>query len=137
MWAPFEGLDVATIDWDLEAVKEMVGRPYSSDVELRWSTTGTDKTVHRGRDGVVTAPKGWVEPFSEYHAEPLDFIELEDCVLVSNRQWGVGGASGVPVEIEVTHVYECRGGQIVRVDEYDTLEEALEVTRARLSAAGA
>jgi hypothetical protein len=34
--------------------------------------------------------------------------------------------SGASVEIEVTAVYEFRGNQIARVDEYDTLEEAVE-----------
>ena len=135
VWAAFEGLDLAAVDWDSEAIKEIVARTYSSDVELRWSTTGPDNLVNRGRDGIIKAFREWVEPFSEYHVEPLEFIELEDCVLVPNRQWGVGKGSGVPVEIEVIHVAECRGNQIVRVDEYGTLEEALTVTKARLSAA--
>lgn len=137
VWGAFDGVDLAAVDWDSEAIKEMVGpgRPYSSDVELRWSDTGPDTTVYRGRDGLIKAFREWMEPFSEYHSEPLEFIELDDCVLVPTRQWGIGGASGAPAEIAVTHVYECRGGQIVRVDEYDALDEARTVTKARLSAA--
>ena len=67
-----------------------------------------------------------VEAFSEYYNEPLDFIEVGDRVVVPNRQWGIGSTSGIPVEDEFTWVYEIRDSQIARVDEYDTLEEALE-----------
>jgi ketosteroid isomerase-like protein len=87
--------------------------------------------VYRGRDGVIQAFREWEEAFSEYRSEPLDFIDEGDRVVVPIRQWGVGRTSQVPVEIEVTHVYEFRNGQIARVDEYDTLEEALEAVGLR------
>jgi hypothetical protein len=38
------------------------------------------------------------------------------------------------VELEVTHVYEIRDGQIARVDEHDTVEEALEAAGCGSSA---
>jgi ketosteroid isomerase-like protein len=131
LWGPFNGLDATAIDWDAEAIREMIGRPYSPEVELRWSTTGPETRVYRGRDGVVQALKEWVEPFSEYRAEPLDYIDVGDRVVVPIRQWGIGRTSRIPVEIEVTHVYEFRGNQIARVDEYDTLKEALEAVGLR------
>jgi ketosteroid isomerase-like protein len=80
---------------------------------------------------VIQALREWVEPFSEYRAEPLDYIDVGDHVVVPIRQWGVGTTSGAPVEIEVTHVYEFRNGQIAKVDEYDTLDEALEAAGLR------
>ena len=69
--------------------------------------------VYQGRVGVIQALREWVEPFSEYCIEPLDFIEQEDRVVIPQRQWGVGSLSGAPVEIEVTHVYEVRDSQIL------------------------
>ena len=75
---------------------------------------------------MIQAFREWVEPFSEYYVEPLDFIEQGDRVIVPQRQWGIGSTSGISVEVEVTYVYEVRDNQIARVDEYDTLEEALE-----------
>ena|SRR6476620_10610910 len=131
LWEPFKGIDGATIDWESAAIREAIGRPYTPDAELRWSTTGPDARVYRGRDGVVEALKDWVEPFSEYHAEPLDYIAVGDRVVVPTRQWGIGKASGVPVEIEVTHVYTFRDSQITRVDEFDTLKEGLEAAGLR------
>jgi ketosteroid isomerase-like protein len=124
MWEPVKGLDTTTIDWDT-AIRGL-GQVFSPEVELRWSATGPEARVYRGLDGVAQAFREWVEPFSEYHVEPLDYIEAGDYVVVPNRQRGVGKTSGVPVELEVTNVYEFRGGQIARMDEYDTVEEALE-----------
>jgi ketosteroid isomerase-like protein len=80
---------------------------------------------------VIRAFREWVEPFSEYYVEPLDFIGVGDRVVIPQRQWGVGSTSGIPVEIEVTHVYEFRDGQIIRVDEYDTHDEALAAVGLR------
>jgi ketosteroid isomerase-like protein len=87
--------------------------------------------VYQGRDGVIQAFREWFEPFSEFYIEPLDFIGQEDRVIIPQRHWGIGSASGVSVELEVTHVYEVRDSQIARVDEYDTLEEALEAAGLR------
>ena len=52
-------------------------------------------------------------------------------MVVPNRQWGIGGTSGIPVEGEWTWVYEVRDNQMARLDEYDTLEEALEASGAQ------
>ena len=126
MWEPFKGVDNTAIDWDDEAIREMTERFWSPEVELRWSRSSPDARVYRGRDGVIQAFREWLESFSEYYLEPLDFIELGDRVVVPYRQRGIGSTSGIPVEVEVTHVAEIRDNQIARVDEYDSLEEALE-----------
>jgi len=123
---PFKGVDCTTIDWDDEAIREMTERFWSPEVELRWTRSGPEARVYRGRDGVIQAFREWSEAFSEYYVEPLDFIEVGDRVVVPNRQWGIGGASGIAVEDEFTWVYEIRDNQMARVDEYDTLDEALE-----------
>ena len=131
LWEPFKGADLTAVDWDDEAIREMTERFWSPEVELRWSRSAPEARVYRGRDGVIQAFREWYEAFSEYYIEPLDFIEQEDCVIIPQRHWGIGSASGISVEIEVTHVYEVRDGQIARVDEYDTLEEALEAAGLR------
>jgi ketosteroid isomerase-like protein len=125
LWEPFKGMDLAAVDWDNEAIRETTERFFSPEVELRWSRSGPDVRVYRGRDGVVQSFREWYESFRKYYIEPLDFIEQEDRVIIPQRHWGIGSTSGIPVEIEVTHVYEVRDGQIARVDEYDTLEEAV------------
>ena len=123
---PFKGVDCTTIDWGDEAIRQMTERFWSTEIELRWTSSGPEARVYRGRDGVIRAFREWSEAFSEYYVEPLDFIEAGDRVVVPNRQWGIGAASSIPVEIEVTWVYEILDNRIARLDEYDTLEEALE-----------
>ena len=128
LWEPFKDANITAIDWDDEAIREMTGRFWSPEVELRWTRSGPEARVYRGRDGVIQAFREWLELFSEYYCEPLDFIEVGDRVVVPNRQWGIGSTSGIPVEIEVTWVYEIRDNQMARLDEYDTLDEAVEAT---------
>jgi ketosteroid isomerase-like protein len=81
---------------------------------------------YRGLDGLVKYLRAWLEPFSEYYAENLDYIEAGDCVLVPSRQWGIGRESGVRTELELTTLCELRDGRIVRVRQYDTLQDARE-----------
>jgi ketosteroid isomerase-like protein len=131
LWEPFKGVDYTAVDWDDEAIREMGERLFSPEVELRWSRSGPETRVYRGRDGVIQALREWYEAFSEYYTEPLDFIEVGDRVVIPQRHWGIGSTSGIRVEIEVTHVYEVRDNLIARVDEYDTLEEALEAAGLR------
>jgi ketosteroid isomerase-like protein len=126
---PFDGVNLAAIDWRAEALREALGRAYSPDIELRTLASGLGSGVgelYRGLDGLVRYLREWLEPFSEYQVENLDYIEAGDCVLVPSRQWGVGDGSGARVEIELTTVYELRDGQIVRIHQYDTTDEALE-----------
>ena len=119
-------MDYAAIDWDDEAIREMTERFWSPEIELRWTRSGPEARVYRGREGVIQAFREWLESFSEYYIEPLDFIEVGDRVVVPNRQWGIGSTSGIPVEVEITWVYEIGDNQMARLDEYDTPDEALE-----------
>jgi ketosteroid isomerase-like protein len=126
---PLDGINLAAIDWGVEAIREMLGRAYSPDIELTTLASGLGSGVgefYRGLDGLVRYLHEWMEPFSEYHVENLDYIEAGECVLIPSRQWGVGAGSGARVELELTTLVELRDGQIARVHQYDTLDEATE-----------
>ncbi len=125
LWDSIKAVDGATVDWDSEPIRDLFEAPFAPDVELRWAAGGPDLTVYRGSEGVIRAFKEWVEPFTEYYAEALDYIAHKDRVIVPTRQRGIGKTSGAPVEIEVTHNYYFRDGRINRVDEYETVEAAL------------
>jgi ketosteroid isomerase-like protein len=131
---PFDGVEVAAIDWSAEAIREALGRAYTPDIELRTLASGLGSGVgecYKGLDGLVRYLREWLEPFSEYHVENLDYIEAGKCVLVPSRQWGVGVGSGARVEIELTALYELRGGRIARIHQYDTTDLALEAPGLR------
>jgi ketosteroid isomerase-like protein len=133
-WEPFDGINIAAIEWGAEAIRDALGRAYSPDVELTTLASGLGSGVgefYRGLGGLARYLREWLEPFSEYHVENLDYIEAGDCVLVPSRQWGVGSGSGARVEIKLTTLYELRDGKIVRGEQYETLEEALEAAGLR------
>ena len=93
MFEPFEGVNLAAIDWSAEVIREALGRAYSPDIELTTLAIplGLDiSDSYRGLDGLVEYLGAWLEPFSEYHVENLDYVDAGECVLVPSRQWGVG-----------------------------------------------
>ena len=133
-FGPFEGVNVAEIDFAAEVTSEAVAAVHSPDVELNTLRSGLGSGVgehYRGLDGLVRYLEEWLEPFSEYYVEALDYIDEGDCVLVPSRQRGVGAGSGARVELELTTLYELRDGKIARIHQYDTLEEALEDATGR------
>jgi ketosteroid isomerase-like protein len=128
-WEPLAGADLAGIDWSASFIRDTLGRTYSPEIELKTLEIplGLDiRDSYHGLDGLVEYLRAWLEPFSEYHVENLDYIEAGECVLVPSRQWGVGRESGIRTELELTTLCELRDGRIVRVQQYDTLEDALE-----------
>jgi ketosteroid isomerase-like protein len=134
MLEPFKGIDVASIDFDDDGLREALGPAYSPDFELRTLDTGIGlgvDEVYRGVDGLLQYLRVWLDPFSEYQIEPLDYVESGDCVLVPTRQWGTGSASGARVELKITFLYKLRDGQVTRLVQYDTLDEALEAAGVR------
>jgi SnoaL-like domain len=123
----FEGLDVAGVDWGAEPIRELLDGACSSEVELRTLEsgvgTGVDAEYH-GVDGVVRYLQDWIEPFAEYHAEFLEYIDLGDFVLVATRNWGVGSGSGARTDLDLVYACEVKNGLITRMLQYDTLEDA-------------
>ena len=129
MLEPFTGINIAEIDLAADATRETVERDYAPDVELRTLASGIGtgvEALYRGRDGLIRYLQEWLEPFSEYRVDNLDYIEAGDCVLVPTNQRGVGAGSGARVDIELTTLYRLRDGQITRIHQFDTLEEARE-----------
>ncbi len=132
MFGPFQGVNLAAIDWGAESIREALVAHIAPDVELRTLASGLGTGVgqsYRGWDGLVRYLGEWLEPFSEYEVDNLDYIAVGDCVLVPSRQWGVGDGSGVRVELELTTLYRLRDGQIVRVEQFDTLDQARDSAR--------
>jgi hypothetical protein len=126
---PFEGVDLATIDWQSDVLRQALADRYTADVELRTLESGLGSGVdgaYRGLDGFVDYLEDWLGPFSEYHVEWLDYIEVGDFVLVPTHQWGIGRTSGARAELDLVWVYELRDGKIARAFQYDTLEQARE-----------
>ena len=131
LFEPWEGVNVAAIDWDVEGLRELLGAAYSPDVELHTLDIPMGLGIsdsYSGPDGVIRYLREWLGPFSDYRVENLDYVDAGDCVLVPSRQTGIGSGSGARVEIELTTLYELRDGVIVRVHQFHTLDEAREAS---------
>ena len=127
LFEPLEGIDVTTIDWSADAVRDLLGGAYTPAVELTTLNIAMGLDIddrYVGVNGVAEYLGKWLEPFSEYHVHNLDYIEAGDCVLVPSSQWGIGKGSGARVELELTTLYEVRDGKIARAHPYETLAEA-------------
>jgi ketosteroid isomerase-like protein len=102
---------------------------YSDDVEWTTASDEPDPRTFRGREGLEGLVQGWLDTWEDNlfeAAEPQEFIEVGDHVVVPMRAMVRGKASGVPVEILETYDFRIAGGKVAEVQEYRTKEQALE-----------
>ena len=98
------------------------------EVEWRaWSKFAREPKVVHGHAGVKGLFAVYEENFDELRAEPLEFIEVGDDLLVvpfllTGRQKGTDDR----MEIELVHVWKTDGERASRLDVYDSKDEALK-----------
>jgi hypothetical protein len=127
LMTPFQSINVAAVDWRADPIRELMGSTCAPEVELRTLESGIGTgvgEVYRGLDGLASYLHEWMEPFAEYRIEWIDYIDTGDFILVPSSQWGIGGGSGVRVDLDVVYACEVKDGLITRVLQYDTLEDA-------------
>jgi ketosteroid isomerase-like protein len=126
---PFQGINVAEIDWGAEPIRKLIEGSCSPEIEIRTLEsglgTGVDP-VYNGVDGVVSYLQAWMEPFTDYRTQWDDFIDEGDFVLVPVSNTGVGSGSGVKVDLELVYACEVKDGLISRIVQFDTLDDARE-----------
>lgn len=104
--------------------------------EPDWKTTGEDVEIHdhdipdrgeyRGHAGVRQWFEDWGAAWAEWSFRPLEFIDAGDHVVVLGRVTATGRDSGVKVDRQDGIVYEIRDGKIVRLDYFNSRDQALE-----------
>jgi SnoaL-like domain len=99
--------------WDPEAVFVPAGVLPESEV------------VH-GRDGVIDFVVGQMQAFEPgtMFIEPLEFIDMGSTIVVPYRFGGRANHTGIEVVFSFVHVITQRRGKTVRLDVYETKEEA-------------
>ena len=85
-------------------------------------------TSAHGWDGVLAFISGQMQAFEEgsMWIEPLEYIDAGDRLVVPYRFGGRARHTGIEVEFSFVHVFTRRRGKTVRVDVYETKEQALE-----------
>jgi ketosteroid isomerase-like protein len=69
----------------------------------------------------------WASAWSGYSSEPEEFIDVDDeRVIVVSRVKATGRSSGVEIERQDAMVFVVRDRQVVRLDYYNSKQQALE-----------
>jgi ketosteroid isomerase-like protein len=96
------------------------------DAEYHAAREDPDSAVHRGIEAIRKQFASWLEAYPDLRVEILEAEGIGDQVFLWVRFIGHGAASGIPLEMELAHVYTLRDGKAVRVVEYMDRNEALE-----------
>jgi ketosteroid isomerase-like protein len=99
---------------------------WSEDAEYHAAREDPDSAIHRGIDAIRRQFERWHEAYPDLKVEPLEAKGKGDRVFLWVRFAGHGATSGVPMEMELAHVYTMRDGKAARVVEYMDRKEALE-----------
>jgi ketosteroid isomerase-like protein len=69
----------------------------------------------------------WASAWSDYSSEPEEFIDVDDEQVISVfRMKATGRSSGIRIERQDAMVFVVRERQIVRIDYYNSKQQALE-----------
>jgi ketosteroid isomerase-like protein len=68
----------------------------------------------------------WLSEWEHWRAEADDFLELGDHVVVLASYHGRGRGSGVEIHQHGAHVFELRGGKVVRLEIFASRDKAME-----------
>jgi hypothetical protein len=86
-----------------------------------------DAHEYRGHAGWARWLQDWADAFAEYIVEPEEFIDADDeHVILVLRLYATGRGSGVKVERQDAMVFTIRNGKGVRLDYYNSKQQALE-----------
>jgi len=96
------------------------------DAEYHAAREDPDSAVHRGIDAIRRQFASWHEAYPDLRVDVLDAEANGDQVLLWVRFVGHGAASGIPLEMELAHLYTMRDGKAAKVVEYMDRNEALE-----------
>jgi ketosteroid isomerase-like protein len=106
---------------EMDAWAEMM----ATDVEWHVDPQDPDTTIHRGREAVSRYALDWIETM-EARVEVLEVFEAGDQVVAWTHVNSRGGASRVPVGLDLAFVFTLRNGLATRIQETQDKAAALE-----------
>ncbi len=105
---------------------EAVFRNAHPDFELKAPDESPLAGTYRGREAARRTFQEFFEPFSEVHAEPEEFFERGDRVVVFLLLRSRPKGSDATVEIRAAHLWTIRDGRAARCEIFPKREKALE-----------
>jgi ketosteroid isomerase-like protein len=120
---------------NVELAQKALGQ-FIATGEPAWDLTHGDVEVYdhdimdgedyRGHAGVVRWLEDWSSAWSEFTMEPEEFIDAGDRVVAVVRMRATGRSSGLVLDRQDAVVQELRDGMIVRLDYYNSRDQALK-----------
>jgi len=101
------------------------------EIEWRmWEEFARAPRVYRGHDGVREVLSVFEENYDEFRAEPREFIEVGEQVVVPVRLVGKAKGTGEEISFDLVQVWTSREGKAARLDVYPTRSDALRALGA-------
>lgn len=96
--------------------------------DIQWRTTPDVPFLgnYRGIDEFLAAMNEWTEPFDELTTTVEEMIDTGDRVVVRHRMRGRGTDSGAEVDLVLWQVVTVENGQLTRMHDFATREEAMQ-----------
>jgi uncharacterized protein len=85
-----------------------------------------DFAIHRGIDAIARLFASWRETYPDLRVDLHEAKAHRDRVFAWVRFRGRGAASGIPIQMELAHVFTISDGKTIRLLEYSDRAEALE-----------
>jgi ketosteroid isomerase-like protein len=108
---------------------------YDPHMEWGWSTEFLGLGgVYEDRRDPNPRLQAWLREWENWRAEPEEYVELGDYVVVLGRYHGKGRGSGVEIQQEGAHVFRLRDGKVIRLEIFASRARAIESVQAALAA---
>ena len=101
----------------------------ADDVVFEPMSDGRD--AYLGREAVERQMREFLAQWSAFRVEALEFAEMGEAILVTERQCGTGKSSGVEAEMTFYSVWLFRDGLVVRILWETDRSRALEAAGLR------
>jgi ketosteroid isomerase-like protein len=85
-----------------------------------------DHGDYRGYDGLRKFTRNQAEAFEQMWAEPAEFVEADDQVVVLVQFGGTARHTGIETAFSAAHVWTIDSGKVSRIDMYRDRESALK-----------
>ncbi len=123
-------LDVVKEQWDAFVASGEVDLESLDEDVVVTDHDIPDATPYHGINGYVRWLENWGDAWESWSAEPEEFIEVADRVVVVLRVRARGKGSGVEVDRQDAIVYELEGDKQRRIDYFNNKADAIDFARS-------
>jgi ketosteroid isomerase-like protein len=113
-------------DQGIEAAVEAFSHLIDDEFGLDEAAEMIDRDRYAGREAFIANMRKLEESLEDIRIEPLEFVDLDDRLVVVVSMSGRGKGSGAPVEVTFAQLWTMRDGKAVGLHDYATKAEALE-----------